>query len=114
MRVLKLIRIAVIAFIAAAAVAGVHEVDARRQHSNQTALSLRWSRQMVTQTESLALSADARGENDPLTWAARVLSQGTDSRIIFATKTQVPTPVVEPESYTLDPTTGIFDYTKIF
>jgi hypothetical protein len=114
MRVSKLIRITGIALIAASAVAGIHAIDAKRQQANQTTLSLRWTRQMVTQAESLALSADARGENDPLTWAARVLSQGTDSRIIYASKTQLPTPVTEPENYSLDPTTGIFDYTKVF
>src|SRR5579884_3159666 len=108
MRVFKFARIFMIALISAAAVSGIYAVDAKRQHDNQIALSLRWARQMVTQTESLALAADARGERDPLSWAARLLSQGTDSRIIFASKAQVPTPVKEPETYTLDPTTGIF------
>ena len=107
-------RVLLIAAISAAAVAGIHSVDAKRQYANQTALALRWTRQMVTQSESLALAADARGEREPLAWAARLLSQGTDSRIIFATKVEVPLPVAEPESYSLDPSTGIFDYTKIF
>src|SRR4051812_14464558 len=109
----KLVRVLAIAMISAAAVAGVNEIDARRQHSNQVALSLRWARQMVTQAESLALSADTSGEHDPVGWAAHLLSQGTDSRIIYVTKSQVPTPVTEPEIYDLDPGTGIFDYTKI-
>ena len=110
----RLARLVVIAAISAASVAGVYAVDSKRQQANQTALSLRWARQMVTQSESLALSADARGERDPLAWAARLLSQGTDSRIVFASATQVPLPVAELESHILDPQTGIFDYTKIF
>jgi hypothetical protein len=110
----RISKILLIGAVSAATVVGIYALDAKRQSSNQIALSLRWTRQMVTQTESLSLSAAARGERDSLTWAARLLSEGTDSRIIFAAKAQVPTPVVEPETYFLDANTGIFDYTKIF
>ncbi len=114
MRVFKFARIFVISLVSAAAVSGISAIDGGRQRANQVALSLRWTRQMVTQAESLALAADAHGEREPVTWAARLLSQGTDSRIIFANKIQLPVPVKEPETYSLDSTTGIFDYVKVF
>jgi prefoldin subunit 5 len=96
-------------------VATICGLDSARQRANSTALSLRWARQMATQAESLSLSASERGEVDPLSWAARILSQGTDSRIIFAQKFHDPQGIStqSSERYEFDSDSGILDYTKV-
>jgi hypothetical protein len=96
-------------------VAVICKLDSARQRSNETTLALRWARQMATQAETLSLSASERGEIDPLSWAARILSQGTDSRIIFAQKFRTPDDVSQQSSehYEFDSDAGVLDYTKV-
>jgi hypothetical protein len=96
-------------------VAVICKLDSSRQRSNETTLALRWARQMATQAETLSLSASERGEIDPLAWAARILSQGTDSRIIFAQKFRTPDDVSQQSSehYEFDSDAGVLDYTKV-
>jgi hypothetical protein len=96
-------------------VAVICKLDSSRQRSNETTLALRWARQMATQAETLSLSASERGEIDPLAWAARILSQGTDSRIIFAQKFRTPDDVSQQSSehFEFDSDAGVLDYTKV-
>ena len=111
------IRITALFLLSAGITAGICKLDSTRQVSNQTTLALRWARQIATQGESLTLTAGEKGEADPLTWTARLLSQGTDSRILFVSKfhderfEQMSRD--EVEHYSLDSQSGVFDYTKI-
>jgi hypothetical protein len=111
------IRIVALLLLSAGVTACICKLDSTRQVSNQTALALRWARQIATQGESLTLTASEKGEADPLTWTARLLSQGTDSRILFVSKfhderfEQMSRD--EVEHYSLDSQSGVFDYTKI-
>jgi hypothetical protein len=111
------IRIAALFLLSAGITTGICKLDSTRQVSNQTTLALRWARQIATQGESLTLTATEKGEVDPLTWTARLLSQGTDSRILFVSKFhderfEQMSPD-EVEHYSLDSQSGVFDYTKI-
>jgi hypothetical protein len=111
------LRISALFLLSAGITAGICKFDSARQVTNQTALGLRWARQIATQGETLTLTASEKGEADPLTWAARLLTQGTDSRILFVSKfhdekfEQISRD--EVEHYNLDSNSGVFDYTKI-
>jgi hypothetical protein len=97
------------------AVATICKLDSARQRASATQLALRWARQIATQAETLSLSASERAEADPLAWAARILSQGTNSRIIFAQKFRTEDSVSgqSVENYSFDPDAGVLDYTKV-
>jgi hypothetical protein len=111
------IRITALFLLSVGITASICKLDSTRQVSNQTTLALRWARQIATQGETLTLTANEKGEADPLTWTARLLSQGTDSRILFVSKfhddrfEQMSRD--EVEHYSLDSQSGVFDYTKI-
>jgi hypothetical protein len=111
------LRIGALVLLSAGITAAICKFDSTRQVSNQTAFALRWARQIATQGETLTLTASEKGEVDPLNWAARLLTQGTDSRILFVSKfhdekfEQISRD--EVEHYSLDSKSGVFDYTKI-
>jgi hypothetical protein len=113
----SLLRTSGLILLSAAIVATISSLDSLRQKRNQTHFALRWARQMTAQAESLSLTAAEKGEVDPLAWAARLLTQGTDSRILFVSKLHTddfdPSSSAPVEVYELDPSTGIFDYSKI-
>jgi hypothetical protein len=106
-----------VAVISVVIVAVIGVLDSGRQLANSQALGLRWARQMAVQAESLALIASEKGEKDPLAWAARLLTQGTDSRIVFVSKyhadgfQQVST--TGSEEFKFDREAGVLDYAKV-
>ena len=92
---------------------GAYWADHFRQQSTQMHLALRWARQISAQAEGLALEARQLEEQDPMGWATRLLSEGTDSRLVTVTKVQMGLPVQTSEDFDLDRVKGIFDYTKV-
>lgn len=100
--------------LAAMATAGSYYFDRERSLSFENEASLRWARQVTTQLESMSLTAREKGEEDPLGFAVDFLTQGIDPRLLRVTKLPPESPQsLNPETYSLDRASGIFDYSKV-
>lgn len=88
-------------------------IDQYRSSVRETSTGLLWARQLVTQAETLELTAREKGEKDPLSWAIDTLSQGSEARLVIVRPLMPESPhSQDPEYYGLDRDQGIFYYSK--
>jgi hypothetical protein len=99
--------------IAVGATVGSVLLDGQRSEVHQSMSGLQWARQVVSQVESMSLKGRENGEKDPITWAVGYLAQGVEPRLVHVNKIQLADNSPTTESYTLDRSSGLFDYTKI-
>ncbi|MBY0471819.1 hypothetical protein K2X30_11690 [bacterium] len=92
-----------------------------RHHSvnRELSLALSWARQVSVQAESLALDARQRGEGDSLNWAAKLLNQGTEPRLLRVSRMQgdsddlIVKTNARNEGYRINGVTNVFEFQKM-
>ncbi len=112
MRVNRVVRIAISAFIATGLTVGVYLVDAKRLSMRDSSFGLRWARQVADQAEGLALAAKNRAERDPVGRAAEALTQSAGSRVMQVTRAGS-APGAATERYEYRAGIGVFEYTRV-
>lgn len=100
----------IVAVVAVAVTWTTYRLDRVRGLWGQSEEALRLSRQISMQVESLALYARQNSiEKDPLQWAARYFSQGTQARVVQVSKVLK----IYTEDHFIDPDTQRFEFIKV-
>lgn len=103
---------AAILALASAATLGVRVLDGRVRLARETESLTLLARQLATATEGLAFYARAKGERDPMAWAADRLAQGVEPRVLKI-QAYKDTPGQALEKAGFDSRTGRFELSRV-
>jgi hypothetical protein len=92
---------------------GLYWLDMSHQDQEVTKWALNASRQISAQVETLVLYAKERQEPDPIGWATRFLSVGSEDRPILISVLPAGTSQNEGEKFKFHSKSGVFNYSKI-
>ena len=90
----------------------VYAWDRQSAQSRSVEKALGWARQAAVQAEALALVGREKAENDPVRWAANLLTQGPEGKS-FRFQKVLGLSSAQPEVYAYQADLGVFEYSKL-